>query len=163
MELQNINFNNDLSQFTFSEQCRIWSFHIVVLQRMAKKCTQNQNFHALSTIVLPIKLQFSDITVAVVVFLDSLNDCIFPPLIQIGLFANITLTSVPGLARLLLEGETLNDLMALSPEEILLRWFNYHLAQAGHHRRVKNFSDDIHVSYHIYVHVASWLVHLPLR
>ena len=72
---------------------------------------------------------------------------------------------MPGLARLLLEGETLNDLMALSPEEILLRWFNYHLAQAGHHRRVKNFSDDIHVSYHIYVHVASWLVHLhvPLR
>lgn len=67
-------------------------------------------------------------------------------IIRIGLFANITLTSVPGLARLLLEGETLNDLMALSPEEILLRWFNYHLAQAGHHRRVKNFSDDIHDS-----------------
>jgi len=52
-----------------------------------------------------------------------------------------------------MEGETLSDLMALSPEEILLRWFNYHLAQAGHHRRVKNFSDDIHVSYHICTHV----------
>ena len=65
--------------------------------------------------------------------------------IQIGLFANITLTNVPGLARLLREGETLNDLMALSPEDILLRWFNYHLEQAGHHRRVKNFSDDIKV------------------
>ena len=60
---------------------------------------------------------------------------------------------MPGLARLLMEGETLSDLMALSPEEILLRWFNYHLAQAGHHRRVKNFSDDIHVSYHIFIHV----------
>ncbi|KAL9978702.1 hypothetical protein ACROYT_G016251 [Oculina patagonica] len=64
-------------------------------------------------------------------------------IIRIGLFANITLSNVPGLARLLREGETLNDLMALSPEEILLRWFNYHLEQAGHHRRVKNFSQDI--------------------
>ncbi|CAH3045459.1 unnamed protein product [Porites lobata] len=64
-------------------------------------------------------------------------------IIRIGLFANITLTNVPGLARLLREGETINDLMALSPEEILLRWFNYHLEQAGHHRRVHNFSDDI--------------------
>ena len=63
------------------------------------------------------------------------------------MFANITLTSVPGLARLLREGETINDLMALSPEEILLRWFNYHLEQAGHHRRVHNFSDDIKVIY----------------
>ena len=58
-----------------------------------------------------------------------------------------------------MEGETLNDLMALSPEEILLRWFNYHLAQAGHHRRVKNFSDDIHVSY--YVHIVEWLRFQP--
>ncbi|KAJ7392218.1 hypothetical protein OS493_013594 [Desmophyllum pertusum] len=64
-------------------------------------------------------------------------------IIRIGLFAKITLTSVPGLARLLREGETLNDLMALSPEDILLRWFNYHLEQAGHHRRVENFSGDI--------------------
>ena len=36
--------------------------------------------------------------------------------------------------------------MALSPEEILLRWFNYHLEQAGHPRRVHNFSSDIMVS-----------------
>lgn len=64
-------------------------------------------------------------------------------IIRIGLFANISLTNVPGLARLLREGETINDLMALSPEEILLRWFNYHLEQEGHHRRVHNFSEDI--------------------
>ena len=36
--------------------------------------------------------------------------------------------------------------MALSPEEILLRWFNYHLEQAGHPRRVHNFSADIMVN-----------------
>ena len=40
-------------------------------------------------------------------------------------------------------GETLEDLLALSPEEILLRWFNYHLEQAGSSRRVNNFSGDI--------------------
>lgn len=51
----------------------------------------------------------------------------------------------PGLARLLKDGEDLSDLMALSPEEILLRWFNYHLEEAGHPRRVNNFTKDIMV------------------
>ena len=64
-----------------------------------------------------------------------------PP--QIGLFAKISLQNCPNLAVLLQEGETLSDLLALSPEEILLRWFNYHLEQAGHPRRVHNFSGDI--------------------
>jgi len=50
---------------------------------------------------------------------------------------------VPGLARLLEEGETLEDLMALPIEQILLRWMNYHLKNAGHPRRVGNFGKDI--------------------
>ena len=37
----------------------------------------------------------------------------------------------------------MSDLLALSPEEILLRWFNYHLENAGSTRRVNNFSGDI--------------------
>ena len=68
------------------------------------------------------------------------------PSLQIGLFAKISLQNCPNLAVLLQEGETLEDLMVLSPEEILLRWFNYHLEQAGHPRRVHNFSSDIMVS-----------------
>ncbi len=40
-------------------------------------------------------------------------------------------------------GEDLSDLLALSPEEILLRWFNYHLKQAGSSRVVRNFGKDI--------------------
>jgi plastin-1 len=40
-------------------------------------------------------------------------------------------------------GETLEDLLKLSPEQILLRWFNYHLKNAGSPRRVTNFSGDI--------------------
>ena len=45
-----------------------------------------------------------------------------------------------------LTGEDLSDLLALSPEEILLRWFNYHLEQAGSTRRVRNFGKDINDS-----------------
>ena len=40
----------------------------------------------------------------------------------------------------------MDDLMKLSPEEILLRWVNYHLEQAGSNRRIKNFGADISVS-----------------
>lgn len=63
--------------------------------------------------------------------------------IRIGLFAQINLANCPGLARLLEAGETLEDLLALPADQILLRWFNYHLREAGHPRRVNNFSSDI--------------------
>lgn len=49
------------------------------------------------------------------------------------------------LAALLREGETLEDLMKLSPEELLLRWANFHLENAGWHK-INNFSSDIKVS-----------------
>ncbi|XP_046858889.1 plastin-3-like [Xenia sp. Carnegie-2017] len=64
-------------------------------------------------------------------------------IIRIGLLAKINLANVPGLARLLHEGETMDDLMKLSPEEILLRWVNYHLEKSGSNKRIKNFGKDI--------------------
>lgn len=64
-------------------------------------------------------------------------------IIRIGLLSQISLTEHPELARLLRDGETIQDLLKMGPEEILLRWFNYHLEQAGHPRRVANFSGDI--------------------
>lgn len=64
-------------------------------------------------------------------------------IIKIGLFAKINLTHHPELYRLLEEGETIEDLLKLPIEEILLRWFNYHLKAAGHNRRIKNFHNDI--------------------
>lgn len=64
-------------------------------------------------------------------------------IIRIGLFARINLTNVPGLARLLEGNETLEQLMALPVEHLLLRWFNYQLDQAQHNRRVANFGKDI--------------------
>lgn len=64
-------------------------------------------------------------------------------IVKIGLFARINLANVPGLARLLEDGETLEDLMALPIEQILLRWVNYHLKNAGSPRRIANFGKDI--------------------
>jgi len=47
------------------------------------------------------------------------------------------------LIRLKKEDETLEDLLALPPEELLLRWFNYHLKNAGSKREVHNFTKDV--------------------
>lgn len=46
------------------------------------------------------------------------------------------------LISLLLEGESLEHLMSMSPEELLLRWVNYHLQNAGT-TPINNFSEDI--------------------
>lgn len=59
------------------------------------------------------------------------------------MFSQIDLIHVPGLIRLLKEGETLADLQRLSPEQILIRWVNYHLEQAGVDRRLNNFTGDV--------------------
>lgn len=64
-------------------------------------------------------------------------------IIRIGLFNQITLEHCPGLVNLLLEGEKLEDLIRMSPENILLRWVNYHLQRAGVNRRMNNFTGDV--------------------
>lgn len=64
-------------------------------------------------------------------------------IIRIGLNAKIDIRIHPELFRLLEQGETLEDLVRLPPDSILLRWFNYHLKKAGWDRRVTNFSGDI--------------------
>jgi plastin-1 len=64
-------------------------------------------------------------------------------IVKIGLLSKISLNSCPELFRLLEDGETLDDLMKLTPEQLLLRWFNYHLKKAGHPKQVKNFGGDI--------------------
>uniref|UniRef100_A0A672JCW7 Lymphocyte cytosolic protein 1 (L-plastin) n=1 Tax=Salarias fasciatus TaxID=181472 RepID=A0A672JCW7_SALFA len=62
--------------------------------------------------------------------------------IKIGLFADIELSKNDALVALLRDGESLEDLMKLSPEELLLRWVNYHLEEAGC-KKINNFSSDI--------------------
>lgn len=55
--------------------------------------------------------------------------------IRRGLLAQVDIKLHPELYRLCEEGETIDDLLRLTPDQILLRWFNYHLKAAGWHRR----------------------------
>ncbi|KAF1774778.1 Calponin homology domain [Phytophthora cactorum] len=64
-------------------------------------------------------------------------------IIKIQLTSTINLKNHPELMRLLLDGETLEEFMKLPPDQILLRWMNYHLKAAGHPKKVTNFSSDV--------------------
>jgi len=64
-------------------------------------------------------------------------------IISVFLFNQISLQHVPGLIVLLFPGETFEDLLKLSIEQLLIRWVNYQLDKAGVDRRVSNFSEDI--------------------
>ncbi|EIW77266.1 fimbrin [Coniophora puteana RWD-64-598 SS2] len=64
-------------------------------------------------------------------------------IIRKGLLAQVDIKLHPELYRLCEEGETIDDLLRLTPDQILLRWFNYHLKAAGWNRRVNNFSRDV--------------------
>ncbi|KAF9580094.1 Fimbrin, actin-bundling protein, partial [Lunasporangiospora selenospora] len=64
-------------------------------------------------------------------------------IIKAGLLSKIDIRLHPELYRLLEEDESLEKFLRLPPEQILLRWFNYHLKAAGWHRTVSNFSTDV--------------------
>lgn len=56
-------------------------------------------------------------------------------IIRRGLLAKVDLKYHPELYRLCEDGETIEDLLRLTPDQILVRWFNYHLRAAGSQRR----------------------------
>ncbi|EGW30618.1 uncharacterized protein SPAPADRAFT_63448 [Spathaspora passalidarum NRRL Y-27907] len=64
-------------------------------------------------------------------------------IIRRGLLSKVDIKYHPELYRLLEDDETLEQFLRLPPEQILLRWFNYHLKNAGSNNRVSNFSKDI--------------------
>ena len=64
-------------------------------------------------------------------------------IVRRGLLSKVDIKLHPELYRLLEDDETLEQFLRLPPEQILLRWFNYHLKNAGSQRRVNNFSKDI--------------------
>lgn len=64
-------------------------------------------------------------------------------IVRRGLLSKVDIKFHPELYRLLEDDETLEQFLRLPPEQILLRWFNYHLKNAGSQRRVSNFSKDI--------------------
>lgn len=63
--------------------------------------------------------------------------------IRRGLLAKIDIKVHPELYRLLEDDETLEEFLRLPPDQILLRWFNFHLKAANWPRRVANFSKDV--------------------
>ena len=63
--------------------------------------------------------------------------------VKLVVLSNIHLKHHPELIRLLNPGEQLSDLLKLSPEQLLLRWFNYHLKAAGYEKKITNFSGDV--------------------
>ncbi|OZJ03981.1 hypothetical protein BZG36_04047, partial [Bifiguratus adelaidae] len=64
-------------------------------------------------------------------------------IIKRGLLSKIDIKLHPELYRLLEEDETLEEFLRLPPEQILLRWFNYHLKAANWERTVTNFTKDV--------------------
>lgn len=64
-------------------------------------------------------------------------------LVKIQLLSLINIKECPELVKLLEDGEELQDLLSLPPEDILLRWINYHMAKQGNPRRAKNFTSDL--------------------
>ncbi|XP_075964791.1 plastin-1-like [Anarhichas minor] len=63
-------------------------------------------------------------------------------IIKVGLFADLEISRNEGLIGLVTDKENLDHLLSLSPEELLLRWVNQHLRNAGT-TTISNFSDDI--------------------
>ena len=64
--IPNGNTKNKPSSSTFPRRRRTWSFHVVVLQRTAKKCTKIYNARA-QLLFCSLNLLFSDVLVDVVV------------------------------------------------------------------------------------------------
>ncbi|KAL7062129.1 hypothetical protein AAHC03_01727 [Spirometra sp. Aus1] len=64
-------------------------------------------------------------------------------IIRIGLLGMISVQHHSELIDLMEPGETIDDLRLLSPEELLLRWVNFHLDTAGNTHRMTNFGSDI--------------------
>ena len=59
------------------------------------------------------------------------------------LLHNINLKNHPELVNILNKNEEKTELLKLSPENILLKWFNFHLKAAGYDKTISNFSQDI--------------------
>ena len=64
-------------------------------------------------------------------------------IIKMIVLAEVNLKAHPEIIRLLNDNEELSDLLNMPPEEILKRWFNYHLGKAGYEKKLSNFSGDI--------------------
>ena len=63
-------------------------------------------------------------------------------IVRAHLLASVNLQSHPELIRLLKPGESLQSLLSLKSETILLRWFNYHLQRSGYELETPEDQDN---------------------
>jgi hypothetical protein len=78
-------------------------------------------------------------------------------LIRSHLLSEVNVVNHPELIRLLEQNESIPALIKLTPEQLLLRWFNYHLARAPAEfgtRQITNFSKDVQDG-HLYLVLLS--------
>jgi hypothetical protein len=112
--------------------------------------TANTNLHMNACALLGCDIS----NVSASSFLQKKEDDVFSyvyQLVESCLFANIG-RKARTLPELIEEDDA--DISKLPPEEILLRWVNYHLKAAGSQRLLTNFSTDIQDSecYHTLLH-----------
>ena len=81
---------------------------------------------------------------------------VFWQIVRIICTKKIVLKDVPEIVRLLEDGEEMKDMLKLPPENILIRWLNFHLKAAGQERRVKNLGPDLQES-KVLIHVMNQL------
>lgn len=83
---------------------------------------------------------------------EDLRDAVKNPILVLGfmwqavkmqLLGSVNLKSHPELIALVNDGEDMNDLLGLPPEELLKRWVNYHMEKQDYPTRIKNFRGDI--------------------
>ncbi|KAJ5075757.1 fimbrin-1 [Anaeramoeba ignava] len=70
-------------------------------------------------------------------------------IIKVGLFSQLTITKHPEILVLFDENNTgptqklVEEINKIPPENILLKWINYHIHKAGDKRNIQNFSGDL--------------------
>merc|ERR1712130_440528 len=83
---------------------------------------------------------------------EDLRDAVKNPILVLGfmwqavkmqLLGSVNLKSHPELIALVNDGEDMNDLLGLPPEELLKRWVNYHMEKQEYPTRITNFRGDI--------------------
>jgi len=62
---------------------------------------------------------------------------------RLCLTKKISLKDCPEIMRLANEGESLQDMLKLPPESILIRWLNFHLKKVGTEKQVTNLGSDL--------------------
>lgn len=129
-----------------------------VLNRQGKKIKQLNNFHMTENNNIVIEsskgIGLSVVNIGSGDIMDGREHLILGLIWQIirrGLLGKIDIKLHPELYRLLEDGETLEQFLRLPPEQILLRWFNYHLKNAKWHRRLVS-SDSLFT--HSYANVS---------